>query len=615
MHRRTKIVATVGPQRRENEINSTDELGPFLDGVVPHAQLLEKFIDAGVDIIRLNMSFASQQEPYGANEEAYLCWLNKHCKGKARNIAVIGDLPGPKIRLGRVFLEEDQPLKKSDIVNLSFGNEEPVAPGAMVQVNDRPFNDAIDNVEGEPDFSSYVNKLCKRGQHIDLSIGDGKVELRVESDCGENVVQCKVVSDGVILEDFQPKKGLTIKHATLVVSAFRDADQRALDFLLKHSGDMLAYVAVSFAQNKIDIIEVQHYMETHEIIEKKLAEQRRINPKTTARIVCPGIIAKIETRIAWNNIHEILDVADGVMVARGDLGEQIPAEEVPEIQKDLIQMCKSRGKVVITATQMLDSMEKKQTPTRAEATDVFNAILDGTDAVMLSGETSKGCHPIKAIETMDRIAVHAEQYYYMPSHRVPIELVLAESANIVKDVTSRLVREEIQTRKSSQVGPEQARAFYRWLADLYSEKIERSVKQRTTDRICAATCRLSEAPKHVRGESSLQGYDLEEWVPKLIVVPTTTGRTVFMIARFRPQACIIGAAHYERTYRKLLLSFGVCPVWIGAKHSDSEQIIHESFKVAIAAGLLKPGDDIISTSGTPLYVPGTTNMIQLLKVS
>lgn len=609
MRRRTKIVATVGPLRKEKEDNRTDELGKFVDGVIPHDQLLDKFIEAGVDIIRLNMSFASRQDQYGDNEKRYLAWLNEHKDTKADRIAVLGDLPGPKIRLGDVFLGGRNKMKKGDTLFLGFGKERPSEPGAMVLVNEKPFNEAISKVNGERDFSAYVKAL---GKPVFLSIGDGKVELQTVEARSSGIVECKITSDLVTANDMPTRKGLTIKHATLQVGAFQEADKKALDFLLRNGGELLAYVAVSFAQSQWDILAVKDYIENHEVIQRYLQEQRKINELATTGVISPGVIAKIETRRALKNIHEILDVADGLMVARGDLGEQIPAEEVPEIQKDLIRLCNARGKVVITATQMLDSMETKPVPTRAEATDVFNAILDGTDAVMLSGETATGSHPIRAIQTMNRIAERAEQYYFLPGHRRPFEQVVSDSARLVEAVTKRLDGEENKAREISRHCPEEARPYFCWLADLYGEKATRSRKQHITDRICEAACRLSEATRHLREEKPCDSGQSAEQMPKPIVVPTTVGRTAFMISRFRPQGCIIGAAHFERTYRKLLLNFGVQPLRIGARHTTSRQVIRDSLRKAIEEQLLRMGEEIVTTSGTRLYIPGTTNMIQLL---
>lgn len=611
MSRRTKIVATVGPQRTEADENRTDELRPFVEGAIPHGQLLARFIGAGADLIRLNMSFASFQDEYGFNESKYLAWLDEHKRDEADQVAVLGDLPGPKIRLGTVVLGDRELLKHGEDFFLSFGGQPVEEPGASVLVNDVPFDEAVRGVNGAQNFSEYV-KGSK--DPVLLSIGDGRVELHaIETTRGAGVVRCQITSDLARASDVARGKGLTIRHASVDVSAFQQADQQALNFLLERGGELLAFVAVSFAQSRDDILVVKHHIENHKVIQSYLQGQRQINSLANARVVSPGVIAKIETRKGWDNIDEILDVADGVMVARGDLGEQIPVEEVPEVQKDLIRLCNARGKVVITATQMLDSMEKKPVPTRAEATDVFNAILDGTDAVMLSGETALGSHPIRSIRTMVQIAERAERYYFIPTHRRPFEQIVSASASLIEEITKRLAKMEEAAADLAKRPPAEARAYYSWVAGLYREKRLRSEKQPTTDLICEAACLLSEAHREERGAGPAAPQSAS-WIPKPIVVPTTSGRTASMISRLRPLGCIIGAAHYERTYRKLLLGFGIRPVRIGARQTDSQQTIRDAAREAISADLLKEGDEFVTTAGTPLYVPGTTNLIQLLEV-
>ncbi|OGU61359.1 MAG: hypothetical protein A2V66_15835 [Ignavibacteria bacterium RBG_13_36_8] len=612
MKRRTKIVATIGPQRTENDSDKTEELGQFVNRVIPHGQLLEKFIDAGVDVIRLNMSFASKQDPYGYNEEQYLKWLNQYKNTKAKRIAVLGDLPGPKIRLGKVSLSGKEIMRKGESLFLSFGDAPPTTPGAMVLINEKPFNKAIKGINGQTDISAYVTKNSDRP--ISLSIGDGKVELKIVSAKSDGIVECKILNDFINIKDISEGKGLTIKKATLEVAAFQEADKKALDFLLQKGRGILAYVAVSFAQNKHDILEVKNCIENHKVIQGYFRKPN-IHKSASARVISPGVIAKIETRKAWDNIDEILDVADGIMVARGDLGEQVPPEEVPEIQKDLIRLCNARGKVVITATQMLDSMEKKPFPTRAEAADVFNAIIDGTDAVMLSGETSVGSYPIRAIKTMSSIAECAERYYFQPNHRRDYEQIVTESSYQVEKVTKRLDAEERKARKNAGRPPASAQPYYEWVADFYLEKVARSEKQYVTDRICEAACRLSEAHRYVRRKKFSADQETVNLVSKSIVIPTTSGRTVFMISRFKPKGCIIGAAHFERTYRKLIFSFGVLPLLIGGNYERSQDVIRDCLKKAVEEGILKIGDEVITTSGTPLFTPGTTNMIQLLLVT
>ena len=609
MTRRTKIVATVGPQRTDHDSNKTNELGLFDDqGLIPHGSIMQQFIEAGVDIIRLNMSFAPYEKPYADTQRKYLEWLSEHERDIADEVAVLGDLPGPKIRLGEVDIQNQAIMKKGDDFYLGFGETRPPNPGAMVCINDQPFNQAVKSINNLPDFAAYVNELAESAQ---LIIGDGKVELHTEEVLADDIVRCSIISDLVEASDIPIGKGLTIRNANLDLPAFGEADQQALDFLLENGGNMLAFVAVSFVQNQRDVLAVKHYIEKHQAIEKILQQQEKSSRNHLRRVLAPGIIAKIETQTAWENIDEILDVTDGIMIARGDLGVHIQTEEVPRVQKELIHKCNTRGKVVITATQMLDSMEKRPTPTRAEANDVFNAMMDGTDAVMLSGETSIGAHPIKSIKTMAAIAESAERYYYHPKHRHHFEQVISESALLIGENACRFKEKELKARDAAKDALPEMQPFFTWMADIYRAKIKRSEMQWTTDQICKAACELSEVRKEFRDKQQASELSVTTSEAKPVIIPTTSGRTVFMISRFRPLGDIIGATHYEKVYRKLLLSFGVRPIRIGAEPRDSQQTILDSIERAIDKGLLKEGMEVVAAAGTRTLRPGTTNMIQI----
>ncbi len=612
MKRRTKIIATVGPQRTVGTLTPFDE-ADFCEGdMIPHGTLLRSYIDAGADIIRLNMSFASKSESYGENEASYLQWLEDNRDHYAKRVAVLADLPGPKIRLGKVFIGKDSELRKGGKFHLGFGRANVEEPGAMVLVNEEPFNEAVTGVNGSKNIVEY---LKSRVDPVLLSIGDGVVELQAVDTKGEDIVSCEVISERLRLADITEGKGLTIKRATLEVDAFQNADRRAVDFLLEHGGEVLAFIGVSFAQTRRDILQVKNYMETHPLMKEYANSQPATERKGTVRLLSPGIIAKIETRKAWGNIDEILDVADGAMVARGDLGEQLPPEAVPEIQKELIRKCNVRGKPVITATQMLESMISNPGPTRAEAADVFNAILDGSDAVMLSGETSMGNYPIQAIHKMGEIAEKAEEYYFMPAHRREFRDVLKESRDQVKANTTRLETEQERAKDVAETVLPRQREYPLWISNIYEEKAERSSKQATTDRICEAACGLSEAGRFERkgmgGESEVKS-SVGDY--KAILVPTTSGRTAFMISRFRPRVPIIGVAHYRRTYRKLIIGFGVIPVLIGSDQRGVSAVLGDACKEARSLDLLAADDEVVATLGSPLYKPGTTNLVQILKV-
>jgi pyruvate kinase len=333
--------------------------------------------------------------------------------------------------------------------------------------------------------------------------------------------------------------------------------------LLDNGADVVTYIGVSFVNRAEDILIVKRY------IERKL--EARYGDR--ARRYAPAIVAKIETRSAWENLDKILDVSDCAMVARGDLGLQLNPQEVPAIQKEIIRKCSVRGKPVITATQMLDSMETNTEPTRAEANDVFNAIQDGTDAVMLSGETSKGKYPAQAVEMMVQIAEQAEKFYAERysgrAYKIHLRDVLEESEELSRATTQRLEVAEKEAAvaafnlgSSAEEKQEQA-----WRAEWYAEKIDRSRKQTTTDCISESACLLSEG----------KGY-------KAIVAPTTSGRTARMITRFRPTAPIIGVAHDEANARKMILSFGVYSLCIGEGQTSVEEVFSAACSEATKKG-------------------------------
>lgn len=466
-------------------------------------------------------------------------------------------------------------------------------------VSEQPF-ERIVTVDGNETISEYIRKCKRASKEVIFYVGDGQVTLRAESE-GSGIVTCTVSKAGVIRNN----KGVTIRHAKLAMTSFLSPDKRALDFLLDNGAEVFSFIAVSFVRNKDDVLKVKRH------VEERLKSQRppaTDDEMSELRRAAPAIVAKIETADARDNIKSILDVADGVMIARGDLGLQFDPEEVPAIQRQLIELCNVRGKPVITATQMLESMTENPEPTRAEATDVFNAILGGTDAVMLSGETSTGRYPVQAIEMMVKIAEKAEDYYFENVPQRRFEDVREKFGNEIDATTARLSYEASEaTKKSRDVRFKKDRARHVWERDLYGEKQGRSEKQETTDRISQAACSLS-----LRKKDSY----------KAIIAPTTSGRTARMISRFRPSLPIIGAAHDIHNARKLLLSFGVYPLNIGKEqvNDNLERIFDRACEEAKKPGflswepsfhLLSPGDTVISTSGTPLHEPGTTNLIQI----
>jgi pyruvate kinase len=321
-------------------------------------KVLAALLDAGVDVVRLNFSHGDHEE-----HRAVLEAVRGLATERDRPIAVLQDLSGPKIRTGR----------------LAGGGPIELVEGERLVIT------TDESIEGRPGLISTtydpLPRDVKPGDAILLD--DGNLEVRVTGVRGEEV-DTVVVHGGPL----KPNKGMNLPGVRLSTPALTEKDRRDLAFGVAHHVD---YVALSFVRQAADVEEC----------------------KALVRSLGAAIpvIAKIEKREAINDLPQVLEAADGVMVARGDLGVELSTEEVPTLQKRIIEMANGAGKVVITATQMLESMMVHPRPTRAEASDVANAILDGTDGIMLSGETAAGRFPVEAVSTMARIARYTERHY------------------------------------------------------------------------------------------------------------------------------------------------------------------------------------------------------------
>lgn len=323
-------------------------LGPATNS----ADIIKKMILNGMDGVRLNFSHSD----YKFYEDLYE-QIHNACLDENTPLSILIDLQGPKIRIGELAEPE---------IELIQGEE--------IEIT-------TDDIKGTKEKISCSYKSLAKDANIGdpVLIDDGLIRLKVVKK--DNVsIFCSIENGGTL----KPKKGMNLPGMKLSTKAVTDKDFRDLEFVMKHRAD---YVALSFVRSAGDIIHLRKWME----------EKNFVRP----------IIAKVEKKEACDNIDEIIDQADGIMVARGDLGVEIPAQEVPIIQKEIIKKCNARGKLVITATQMLESMIHNPIPTRAEASDVANAVLDGTDVVMLSGETSVGKFPINSVHIMDEIIKNA----------------------------------------------------------------------------------------------------------------------------------------------------------------------------------------------------------------
>lgn len=333
--RNAKIVCTIGPATAP-----IDEM--------------RKLVGAGMDVARINRSHGSAAE----HEQVYRN-IRQAAEELGRNVAVLVDLQGPKIRLEK-FADGPHELAVDDVFTITTRD-----------------------VEGTKDICGTTFKGlpgdCKPGDS--LLIDDGKVRLEVTS-----VTETDVVTKVVVPGPVSNNKGINLPGVAVSVPALSEKDIDDLRWGLKLGAD---FIALSFVRNAAD----------YEDVARIMAEEGRTVP----------VIAKVEKPQAVDNLEEIVDAFDGVMVARGDLGVELPLEEVPLVQKRAIELCRSLAKPVIVATQVLESMTHSPVPTRAETSDCANAILDGTDAVMLSGETSVGDFPIVTVETMARIIKNTEE--------------------------------------------------------------------------------------------------------------------------------------------------------------------------------------------------------------
>lgn len=416
--------------------------------------------------------------------------LRKQCD---KPVAMLLDTKGPEIRTGN-FREGKAVL----------------SPGQQFTLTCR-------DVIGDSTISSVTYpKLYedeKPGNRI--LIDDGLIELFVKEVRGEDII-CEVVNGGVISDH----KGINVPNVHINLPYMSEKDQEDILFGV---GQDIDFVAASFTRTAEDIRQI-----------------RRLLDENGGKDI--NIIAKIENAEGVERIDEIIEAADGIMIARGDMGVEVPDEEVPVIQKMIIKKVYEAGKQVITATQMLDSMMKNPRPTRAETADVANAVYDGTSAIMLSGETAAGDYPVESLKTMVRIAERAE-----------------------KDIDYR-------------------KRFF-----LHDRKANPNI----TDAICHATCTTA--------------HDLNA---RAIITVTKSGASARMISRYRPGCDIIGCAITEKVSRQLNMSWGVTPVLLEEKEEVFE-LFDYAAKACLGKGLVAKGDVTVFTSGVPIGMSGTTNMIKV----
>ena len=462
-------------------------LGPATD----QPGILDKLVQEGMSVARFNFSHGTHEE-HAKRLEA----LRQARKKYNEPVAALLDTKGPEIR----------------VKSFAAGKVE-LKPGQLFRLCNQ-------DVEGnEQQVSITCKELCRdvsKGTRI--LIDDGLIEMTVESVEGEDIV-CRVCNGGFVSNN----KGVNVPGVRLSLPYLSERDKGDILFGIENDFD---FIAASFVRRVDDVKQIRQLL--HENGGDDIE-----------------IISKIENGEGVDNIDEIIENSDGIMIARGDMGVEIPTEEVPVIQKMIIKKVYAAGKKVITATQMLDSMMKNPRPTRAETTDVANAIYDGTSVIMLSGETAAGRYPVESLQMMVRIAERTE-----------------------RDIDYR------------------GRFF----------GYERTANPNITDAICHATCTTA--------------HDLNA---RAIVTVTKSGTSARMISRYRPSCMIIGCTTDEKVSRQLNLSWAVKPILID-EENDVLELFNRSVNKARDEGVLKSGELVVITSGIPLGIAGTTNMIKVQMV-
>ncbi len=460
--RRTKIVCTIGPA------SSSDKM---LDGL----------IRAGMNVARLNFSHGDHP-----SHRRVIRKIRQLERKLGKPVAILQDLPGPKIRIGAV------------------------AGDRLRLPTRRPFVLTTKKILGSESAVSVsfpgLTRAVKKGDPILL--GDGEIELEALQ-VGEHEVKCRIIVGGIL----GSHKGIHLPRTSLNIRALTHADKKDLAFGIANNVDM---IALSFVRNSQDILYARREI-----------EERGANIP---------IIAKIEKHEALDNLDGILENVDGIMVARGDLGLEIAQQRIPAMQKMMIRDANHLGKPVITATQMLRSMVWNPRPTRAEVADIANAILDGTDALMLSEETAVGEYPLEAVKIMAQVA------------------------------------EETET-------------------------------------ILEPRRRFEGLPQTIPEAISVSAISLaRDLQVKAFLIPTTSGGTARLIARYRPRQPIIAVSADPKTVKMLCLVWGVYSAPTrGFKSTD--EMVRVLQQKAVESGLVKRGDLVVITAGLPLHQSGTTNMI------
>jgi pyruvate kinase len=473
-------------------------------------EMLRELIRGGMNVARLNFSHGDH-DVHGEN----VVRIRTASEEVGQPVAILMDLQGPKLRVGEMQ-GEGVVLREGEEVILT--TQPVVGHAAEIPVQ----------------FPS-LPQLVEPGDRILMD--DGLLEVVVRSiSSNKKDIRCKVITGGLLTSN----KGMNLPHAHSSIPAITEKDHADIHFALDHQAD---WIALSFVRSAQEVLELKALI-------SKDCTLGRPTP----------VIAKIEKPEAMENIDAIIAAADGIMVARGDLGIEASPEDVPLMQKTIIKKCNEAGVPVITATQMLDSMIRNPRPTRAEASDVANAILDGTDAIMLSGETAAGEYPLEAVCTMSKIAQRTES-------------------------------EMLPMRRFAPVPPPRRQSLSQ------SQPCE-------AGHLLGGTINIAEAVSHAACETAL---DLDA---AAIITPTASGHTARMVAKYRPPMPIIAVTPSPMVQRQLCLYWGVYPL-LAKRTANTDEMLADAIRAAKTHAFVQPGDLVVMTAGAAGSRPGTTDLIRV----
>ncbi|MGI9022867.1 MAG: pyruvate kinase [Acidimicrobiales bacterium] len=468
-------------------------IGPASD----HPGILAAMVEAGMNAARVSLAHGSLEEALERLARI------REVTGDAL-VGVLGDLPGPKIR-AESFPDGGVELTQGALIDLVPGGDEEGSDEKRIAV----------------DHPAAIGALR---EHDRVPLGDGAVELLVR-DVGADRATAEVLTGGWV----QGRPGLALPAGSLTMASPTPKDLRLLDALAEAEIDA---VAISFVRSASDILRA----------------------RASVGEGGPMLIAKIETQEAVDALEEIIAVADGVMVARGDLGIRCTLEDVPHHQKRIIRTGVAYGRPVITATQMLESMVRAPAPTRAEVSDIANAVFDGSSALMLSGETAIGHDPVAAVRTMARVARRAESEF----------------------------------------------DYGRWGASLGRQQTDETQGAPARDRITAA---ISGAAWRAATDADVNA----------IIACTENGNTARAISRFRPTVPVLAATPSVRTARQLSIGWGITAL-LTDRHSTTDDIVWFAVKSATQSGAVGPGDLVAVLVGSPTGPDAATDTLRLVRV-